>query len=1035
MNHVMDAQLRVRLKGASTQIGITTDLTEKRGDRLYCRVMFPERDRWVPIDQLEVIGARQETPIDLFREGKFGTASDLRRTITHARITGRLADFIYSLEATNTDFYPYQFKPVLKLLQSPTNSLLIADEVGLGKTIEAGLIWIELRARFDLRRLVVICPKALREKWKYELTTKMGVRAEIVDARRMQEVLEDETAGEQGFAIIGSMQGLRPVGDLSDDNNKAAAAELARSLIEHESEEPLVDLLIVDEAHYMRTPGTRTLELGQLVRSVSDYAVFLSATPIHNKNDDLHSILNLVDPDTFARPQDFESIMEANRPLVRARDLVLSAGATAEQVDEQLEFAREFPLLSDNRQLRAIRKAVNSEGFQKKAERSRLAYQLETVNLLGHVVTRTRKREVQQLRVVRDPVPEGIDLHPLEREFYDQVTAVVADYADARSLNQKFLLAQPQRQMTSCMAAALEKWQGRGRQLEGFQTDPSIEWTDEQIEEIVGPLSMELARRSKGFGNVAELAEVDTKFERLLSRLKGYLADYPHEKIVLFSTFIATLEYLEKRLVEEGISSVLFTGQSGEGRDQILDTFRDPGGPSVLLSSEVGSEGVDLQFSRLIINYDLPWNPMRLEQRVGRLDRIGQLSEKITIWNLFHEDTIDGRIYRRLYDKLDLCRQALGDFETVLGDEIREMTRDLLDPKLDAAQQEARIDQTAQALENIREVNNELEENAAELVAYGDYILNQVEAAHDLYHWVTPEDLKIYVSDFLKSVKAYRASELRRTDSDALDFEIRLSQEAKADLAEFVRKERVVTTTNLLRSQSRPSAYRFDTKANAPPGVHAEIINQFHPLVRFASAKIAQADFQMRPAVAVEVEGEFAEIATPGIYAIGISFWSIEGLRPTEKLFYSGMNLSDEELVEPEECERLALAAAMHGNDWLTVHADVDVEKTGYRITHELLPHMQHAYEEFVDQIRAQNEDRADLQLKGLSRHLQRSLDSLQEVRCRHAAKRDEKMVRLTDGRIAALQDRFRQEELKIEGRRHIQSETEDACLTLVHVI
>ena len=158
----MEAQRRVRLKGAPTQIGMTTDATESRRGRLYQKVMFPERDRWIPEDQLELVEKAQETPIDLFRGGKFGSAADLRRTITHARITGRLADFIYSLEATNTDFYPFQFKPVLKLLQSPSNSILIADEVGLGKTIEAGLIWTELRARFDLRRLVVVCPAVLR---------------------------------------------------------------------------------------------------------------------------------------------------------------------------------------------------------------------------------------------------------------------------------------------------------------------------------------------------------------------------------------------------------------------------------------------------------------------------------------------------------------------------------------------------------------------------------------------------------------------------------------------------------------------------------------------------------------------------------------------------------------------------------------------------------------------------------------------------------------------------------------------------------
>src|SRR6185369_2901864 len=126
----------------------------------------------------------------LLRNTQFGTADDLRRTITHVRLTGRLADVIYSMEATNTDFYAYQFKPVLKMLLSPSNGILIADEVGLGKTIEAGLIWTELRCRFDMRRLMVICPAVLQEKWQDELERRMGVKADIVSAAELLRVLK-----------------------------------------------------------------------------------------------------------------------------------------------------------------------------------------------------------------------------------------------------------------------------------------------------------------------------------------------------------------------------------------------------------------------------------------------------------------------------------------------------------------------------------------------------------------------------------------------------------------------------------------------------------------------------------------------------------------------------------------------------------------------------------------------------------------------------------------------------------------------------
>ena len=128
------------------------------------QVQFPDGVRWIPEEQLEGNPARL-SPLDMLETGKLGRPIDLRRTLTHVKLSGRLADVIYSMEATNTDFYAYQFKPVIKLLESPSNGILIADEVGLGKTIEAGLIWTELRSRFDMHRLLVLCPATLREKW------------------------------------------------------------------------------------------------------------------------------------------------------------------------------------------------------------------------------------------------------------------------------------------------------------------------------------------------------------------------------------------------------------------------------------------------------------------------------------------------------------------------------------------------------------------------------------------------------------------------------------------------------------------------------------------------------------------------------------------------------------------------------------------------------------------------------------------------------------------------------------------------------
>ena len=196
---------------------------------------------------------------DWIAQGRFGRVPDLRRHLTNIQLSGRLANLIYSMETTHTDFYAYQYKPVLAFLESPANGLLIADEVGLGKTIEAGLIWTELRARYEARRLLVVCPAMLRDKWQRELTQRFGVEADIMDAGEVLKALQRPRADwPDGRAIIASLQGLRPPRGWKDtdtsDNPASTSANmaLAKFFTDMTDREPLVDLLVIDEAHYLR---------------------------------------------------------------------------------------------------------------------------------------------------------------------------------------------------------------------------------------------------------------------------------------------------------------------------------------------------------------------------------------------------------------------------------------------------------------------------------------------------------------------------------------------------------------------------------------------------------------------------------------------------------------------------------------------------------------------------------------------------------------------------------------------------------------
>jgi len=310
-----------------------------------------------------------------------------------------------------------------------------------------------------------------------------------------------------------------------------------------------------------------------------------------------------------------------------------------------------------------------------------------------------------------------------------------------------------------------------------------------ETEGEVGPLVRKILENAEELGDLKELWDNDSKYERLSTELKQYLREHPKEKIVVFAYFRPTLHYLQERLAVDGIESIVLVGGGQIDKYEILEKFKSGGGPSILLASEVASEGIDLQFSRVVVNYDLPWNPMKVEQRIGRIDRLGQTSPKIIIWNLFYADTIDARIYERLYNRIDIFKNALGGLEAVIGEEIKKLTIDLLKGKLTPEQEEARIAQTQQAISNLRDQEERLEQNANNLIAHGEYILHQVRAARELGRWITGEDLWIYIRDFFSAY--YQGCEFRQLQSDDLVFEIRLSEDARFDLERFMQSNHI----------------------------------------------------------------------------------------------------------------------------------------------------------------------------------------------------------------------------------------------------
>ena len=200
---------------------------------------------------------------------------------------------------------------------------------------------------------------------------------------------------------------------------------------------------------------------------MSANVVLLSATPIHLHNEDLYQLLHLVDEDTFDNSADFERIVQANEPLIRARDLVMGGRTPPECLVELLVNARRHELLAENRQLQSLLQNPPDERVLSCSKQRRaIANRLEGANLWSQVYTRTRKRDVIERRVVRVPRKEAVLLTSLEREFYDRVTEIVTNYAGRAAIPSGFLYVMPQRQMASSMPAALEGWLSRRKPFE-----------------------------------------------------------------------------------------------------------------------------------------------------------------------------------------------------------------------------------------------------------------------------------------------------------------------------------------------------------------------------------------------------------------------------------------------------------------------------------------------------------------------------------------------------------------------------------------
>jgi len=1006
----------IRLKSARDRIGVIIGEPRAIAGDWWYPVVFATGDRLnvLEIDLEAATGARDVR--SLLEEGTFGAKETLSKLVTYAKLAEPLRDHLYALHASRTRFYEYQFKPLVKFLQSPAQRLLIADEVGLGKTIEAGLILIELRARQLLHRVLVVCTSSLRGKWQEELRRRFDEEFEIADTSRIRRLLRDwdERGEELQFKVIASLQAMR---------NRKLLDDL-------EALSPSFDLVIIDEAHHMRNPGTLANRLGRILTDAAEAMLLLTATPIHLGNENLFHLLRILVPDEFDSEALFAQRIRANDHVVAAERILRHMPpdlAGCRDTLARVEQTAEAPRFSQNPLYHEVQRKLTAYDPNNPRDIIEIQRDLSEINLLAHILNRTRKREVQVHSALRTPKIVQVEFTAEEMEFYEAVTKLVIAKCQLHGDNVAavFATVMPQRQAASCIPAAVEKYV-RAHSPETLiprqeESDLTVEdLTDEDIESAeVPPEVTEAVRRMAA--SARALKNVDSKFDALLGILRDLDKVEPGRKLVIFSYFKGTLAYLARRLASFGYRSVVLTGDVPshpedplrDERGHRLAAFRDDPNMRILLSSEVGSEGLDFQFCHILINYDLPWNPMVVEQRIGRLDRIGQESERILIFNLSVIGTIEDRILRRLYQRIRIFEQSLGDLEAILGEEVRQLTLDLLRSRLTPEEQERRMEQAAAAIERRRQMHEEMEERAGQFLAHDAFFTEEMGRIRSLRRYLSAEELEVFVSEFLRM--NFPRCVLEPSERPQC-FELAVTAELEHHVRASVPSDDMLLRQFLRRIQRRRVTVTFQSDvAYARPEV--EFLNAHHPLARAIRRHYESRQDELYPVAKIRlpqgpVAGEFVYL----LYKIDTR--AIRSGRELEAVFVGTV---DGEALDPDQSEVLVSEMVTSGKT-LPTHPPLTRGRIG-----ELI----HRGEEtFVKRL---NKKKAELQLtndalvasrlasleQSFHNRLRRKKEQLSGAKER---RREPRYIRMLEGTIRNLEADYLQKKQAIDATREVST-------------
>ena len=802
----------------------------KRGDQKYS--VFFSQDDIRDVTERDLV--RFVEVKDLFDRcilGDFLGYNDFQVYNTTFKIENSSNNTLSSIKASRTMFKTYQYIPLMKFLNSDLQRLLIADEVGLGKTIEAGHIMLELKARQELKNVLVVCPSGLRDKWQGELEDRFGLQFRIFEKK---EALSDELKNHNGH-----VRGIISYDSLRDTKTKSVLKDIENMSYQF-------SLVVCDEAHRVRNANTKQHDAIERLLRHSQSAIFLTATPIMLGRENLFHLLNLLNSQRYDSKTSFEDESRHNEPFVWALNSLNRNVPLAEirrGLDERIpkeDYVRKLPLFEP------LMEKLGGDDTPKQL--TLIQSDLYDINPLSSILSRTRKADVTTdlSQAKRDTITISIALNEFEQTLFDgYMTELESLEPIGRST--------PQQRIASCIYAYEE---------------------------------------NRKFNDNVD----DTKFNALM-RIITENQKKGNGKVIVFAHFHATIQYLAYRLEKVGIGYRVISGKMTDRLSRIgaVEDFRTRQDVTVLLSTEVGGEGLDMQFCDTIVNYDLPWNPMVVEQRIGRIDRIGQQSKIIHIYNMLVIGTVQQKIHERLQRRIEDFRNTIGDLEPILSEKLdedttvgKEIESNLYRTDLTEQEREEKLQRIERAIQRNLEDSKKVEKELSSTFTSDSYLRNHLNAIINNKAYVTEQELENYVRMMFR--KELPTCTIGETNSDGI-VTISVPQSRPKEIVNMLNMYTTIggengeIVKNFVNSIRDKTSFKVTFRQDvAETNRTVPYLSIYHPFVIVAKEKIKEGvnkeasvfRFQLKEGDLVTEDGE---IMGKGYYVLAIYNVTTESFR------------------------------------------------------------------------------------------------------------------------------------------------------------